>query len=276
MVCGCSYSAPSNRPQYKGSAWGELLAKKLKWDVEILARQGCSNGAIRIQIDEVIRQKPTFAIIIPTFYDRIEIPVKQTKFDFNNNTIWQKLQLFLRTTNKDDSIGYDFNAGLDNINYSNNNYRMVSEMIYSLANNMPNHYRKNELDTSTQNAIKEYVNNIYDPLWKQQIDRWIIRDGLVQLKYANIPFLVVPGTKLWETAKILNEDLNTVLDEKYLWLDDTTTPVAIQETHRFHPNVEKHEIDWANKDPGYHTSVVGQAVLANKYYEVIKNRWNLV
>ena len=60
--------------QHKNTSWSELLSNKLGWELQNIARQGCSNGAIRIQIDEVIRQRPDFAIITPTSYDRIEIP----------------------------------------------------------------------------------------------------------------------------------------------------------------------------------------------------------
>jgi hypothetical protein len=49
MVAGCSYSALSKT--HPGTAWSELLAGRLGWDLENLARQGCSNGGIRVQID---------------------------------------------------------------------------------------------------------------------------------------------------------------------------------------------------------------------------------
>ena len=272
MVCGCSFSAPSHKPEYAGTAWGEILAKKLGWDVQILARQGCSNGGIRIQIDEVLRQKPTFAIIVPTNYDRIEIPVQQDKFNFSSKSIWQKLQEFTQHKNNPNLIGYDPAAGIDNINYSKNNYRMISETIHSLSTDWPHYYRKESIPVSTQNAMKEYVNNLYDPNWKHQIDKWIIRDGLVQLKYSNIPFLVIPGTLLWSSVEELTTDLNTVLDDKYLMKDLTSTPYGIQDIYPFNG---KESNDY-ERDPGYHTSPNGQEFLADIYYKLIKDRWNLV
>lgn len=272
MVCGCSFSAPSHKPEYANTAWGEVLAKKLGWDVQILARQGCSNGGIRIQIDEVLRQKPTFAIIVPTNYDRIEIPVQQDKFNFGNKTFWQKLQEFIQTRDNPNLVGYDPTKGLDNINYINNNYRMICETIHSLAGDWPHLYRKEPISSVTQNAIKEYVNNIYDPNWKHQLDKWIMRDGFTQLKYHNIPFLVVPGTLLWSSVEELKTDLSTVLNEKYLIQDLTLTPYGIQDIYPF-KGKENNDYD---KDPGYHTSLEGQEFLADTYYQVIKERWNLV
>jgi len=272
MVCGCSFSAPSHKPEYAGTAWGEVLAKKLGWDVQILARQGCSNGGIRIQIDEVIRQKPTFAIIVPTNYDRIEIPVQKDKLNFSNKNLWQKIQEFTQHTNDPTLIGYDPAIGLDNINYKNNDYRMIIETIHSLVTDCPHYYRKESISTNTQNAVKEYVNNLYDPNWKHQTDKWIIRDGLTQLKYHNIPFLVIPGTLLWSSVKELIKDLTILLDEKYLLQDLTLTPYGIQDIYPFNG---KESNDY-EKDPGYHTSPTGQEFLAETYYQLIKDRWNLV
>ena len=70
MVAGCSFSAVSQT--HPGTAWSEVLAKKLGWRLTNLARQGCSNGGIRVQIDEIRRQRPDFAVITPTFWDRME------------------------------------------------------------------------------------------------------------------------------------------------------------------------------------------------------------
>jgi hypothetical protein len=34
-----------------GTSWSEVLAKRLDWDLVNLARQGCSNGGVRIQME---------------------------------------------------------------------------------------------------------------------------------------------------------------------------------------------------------------------------------
>jgi len=65
MVAGCSFSAVSQ--SQPGTSWSEVLANRLDWGLVNLARQGCSNGGIRIQINEILRQKPDFAIVTPTF-----------------------------------------------------------------------------------------------------------------------------------------------------------------------------------------------------------------
>ena len=225
IVCGCSLSADS--VDLPGTGYGHQTARLLGWDVEILARPGCSNGGIRIQIDEAIRQQPDFVIVAPTFPDRMEIPAKP----FN----------------------YSKHHGLDNINYGNNPYRMICEPIVTLIENTDHPTRYNKLDQHTESALQYYVNHIYDHKWKQQQDEWIIRDGIMQLFYFKIPFLIVAGP-LWSVGNIRNR-IPKVVNNNSLTLDYEETPTyAI------------HEWPFNGVDPGYHGSPTSQEYLAEIYY----------
>ena len=260
MICGCSYSAPSK--SLPGTSYGEVLANKLDWELENLARQGCSNGGIRIQIDEVIRQRPTFAIIAPTFYDRMEIPASAAPYDWTiEPTTWNTpLQQHLQ----DQSLlnGYDVNAGIDNVNYGNNPYRMICETIFSLAENYDHPYRSGKIDKNTQAAVKQYVNFLYDSNWKRQQDEWIIRDGIMQLYYSGIPFLLV-ANNLW-TSDTVRAAIPKAVGDSYLTLDYTQTPAYATNEYPF-----------ADKDPGYHGDPKSQEYLADIYYNIIKDTWGL-
>lgn len=260
IVCGCSFSAPSKL--LPNTAYGEVLAEKLGWQVEILARQGCSNGGIRVQIDEVLRQRPTFAIIAPTFHDRMEIPAAAAPFDWTTNTSgWNpKLQQHLQETSL--LNGYDRTAGIDNVNYGNNPYRMICETIFSLAENYEHPYRSRKIDKETQQAVKAYVNHLYDSNWKLQQDEWIIRDGIMQLFYAGIPFLLV-ANNLW-TNHTVRQAFPSVIEDKYLTLEYEQTPAYATNTYPF-----------KGEDPGYHGNEQSQEYLADVYYEIIKNKWKL-
>jgi hypothetical protein len=50
------------------------------------------------------------------------------------------------------------------------------------------------------------------------------------------------------------------------------TPYGIQDIYPFNG---KESNDY-EKDPGYHTSPTGQEFLAETYYQLIKDRWDLV
>lgn len=264
IVCGDSFAAPSKK--LPGTAHGELLAKKLGWEVEILARQGCSNGGIRIQIDEVLRQRPDFAIIAPTFHDRMEIPASNAPYipEKDEHKGWQSdLQSHLQ---KNHGIGYDPAAGIDNVNYGTNNYRMICETIFSLVENYPHTYRSQKISKEAQSAMKQYINYLYDANWKLQQDKWIIRDGIMQLFYAGIPFLLVANT-IWNSDTVRGE-FPDVVPDKYFTLDFKQTP-AYASTEWELP------VKTSDADPGYHTLPEGQEYLADVYYNIIKNEWKL-
>ena len=250
MVCGASISADSvDNP---GTGYGHQTARRLGWDVEILARPGCSNGAIRIQIDEVLRQRPDFAIVSPTFCDRIEIPAATESYNWIQNP---NLPDHIR---KEAVTGYNKAAGIDNINYGTNPYRMICENIVTLAENRDNPYRTGKLDKNTQTAIRQYINHMYDASWKQQQDEWIIRDGIMQLFYSGIPFLII-ATDLWNTGNI-RQAMPQVLGDQYLTMYDRETPYYA---------ITKWPFEGA--DPGYHSSPAGQEYLAEIYANKIIN-----
>lgn len=267
MVCGCSFSAPANAEytDLAGTAYGEVLAKKLDWDVEILARQGCSNGGIRIQIDEVLRQRPDFAIIAPTFHDRMEIPASNAPYvpPKNENKGWNSdLQQHLQKAHLN---GYNREVGINNVNYGNNPYTMICETIFSLAENYPHPYRSSKISKDAQMAVKQYINNLYDSEWKLQMDEWIIRDGIMQLHYAGIPFLLV-ANNLW-TAETVRDAIPSVVPDKCMTLRIEETPAHATWIYPFQ--------DTIGFDPGYHGDPKSQEYLADLYYKLIREDWGL-
>ena len=262
MITGCSFSAPSTDPALVGTSWGEKLAAKLDWDLVHLARQGMSNGGIRVMIDEILRQKPDFAIVAPTFHDRMEIPGGAAPYitPKNENKGWNSdLQQHLQT---DHGTGYDPKVGIDNINWGNNNYRMISETIFSLAENYDHHYRSQQLDKATNQAVRHYINFMYDSNWKLQQDRWIIRDGITQLHYHKIPFLLV-ACNIW-TSDMVRDHFPGDIPDRCLTLDFEDTPAYATNKHPF-----------SGEDPGYHGAEQSQEYLADRYVNIIRDRFKI-
>lgn len=255
MVCGCSFSAPSE--SLPGTSYAEVLAKKLDWDLVQLARQGCSNGGIRIQIDEVIRQQPDFAIIAPTFHDRMEIPAGAAPYtppENENKGHGPDLQRHLQDTAIRN--GYVPEDGIRNVNYADRPYNMICETIFSLAENYPHPYRSRRLDRDTQNAVKQYVNFLYDSNWKLQMDTWIMRDGIVQLYLAGIKFIVLPDN-LW-SAQTVREIIPKLVPDQCLVTNQEWLP---QHATWLYP--------FKGEDPGYHGAPESQQYLADIYYKII-------
>jgi hypothetical protein len=273
MVAGCSFSAVSRT--LPGTSWSEILAEKLGWELVNLARLGCSNGGIRIQIEEIRRQQPDFAIITPTFWDRMEIPVRGAPYTWSQRLIEKTKQIlfngdleeYLKNSPKN---GYDKDSGIDNINYGDNNYNMICEPIWSLAENTNNPYRTSSIDDQTQASIRNYVDRIYDQSWKRQMDQWIITEGVLQMFHDGINFLVMPGI-LWLNAREeWREIFPKVIPDKFIMLDPMQSQYEISKN--LFP-IDKTHAFLKGTDPGYHTSEQGQEHIADNWYKHISNKF---
>jgi hypothetical protein len=267
MVAGCSFSAPSQT--LPGTSWSELMAKELGWELTNLARQGCSNGGVRIQIEEIRRQRPDFAVVSATFWDRMEIPATAAPYvpPENENKGWgNDLQLHLQ--NQNIGNGYNRSAGIDNINYGNNPYRMICETIFSLAENHSHAYRSTKIDKNAQEAVKQYINNLYDSNWKKQQDEWIIVEGVLQMYLDGINFLFLPNL-LWpfdpNNQLQWRDAIPQLVPTHYIQLDPMKTPQVATGTHPCDPN----------NDPGYHGNNQSQELIAQWHLEYMKNGFNL-
>lgn len=256
IITGCSFSAPSTKPELVGTSWGEKLAAKLDWDLVHLARQGMSNGGIRVMVDEILRQRPDFAIVAPTFHDRMEIPAAGAPYDWNTKSTSWNTPLQQHLQNADLKNGYDPALGLQNINFASGPYTMISETIFSLAENYDHYYRAAKLDKDTQQAVKQYINHLYDSNWKLQQDRWLISDGIFRLHAAGIPFLVV-ACNIWTS--------DTVRAAFPATIPDSCFTLRYEDTPAYSTNAYPFE----GEDPGYHGSEESQEYLANRYYELI-------
>lgn len=266
MVAGCSYSAVSRT--HPGTAWSELLADQLGWELVNLARQGCSNGGIRVQMEEIRRQRPDFAVITPTFWDRMEIPATAAPFDWSQkSTGWDPpLQRHLQDRTKKN--GYQRADGIDNVNYGNNNYNMICETIFTLAENFPHPYRSGLINRDAQRGVRAWIDSIYDNEWKKQQDEWIIVGGLLEMYLDNISFLVCPAL-LWpfdpHNQTSWRQAFPQLLPDHYIVQDEQHSPLGICGNNSFD-----------GEDPGYHSGPVGQANIASNYLDYITNRHRII
>ena len=282
MVAGCSFSSVSKI--LPGTSWSEILAERLGWELVNLSRPGCSNGGIRIQIEEIRRQNPDFAIITPTFWDRIEIPVRGAPYTWSHRLIEKAKQVLGGSPvhNGDSELssylkgdrqnGYDPTAGIDNINYGDNNYNMICEPIWSLAENTDNPYRTSSVDEQTQASVRSYVDRMYDNRWKRQMDEWIISEGVLQMFHDGLDFLMVPGI-LWyrDTDNVTaseqwRDSFPKVIPDKFIMLDPMQSQFEISKN--LFP-IDKDHAFLKGTDPGYHTSEQGQQHIADNWYKHI-------
>ena len=257
IVAGCSFSAASQSAP--GTSWAELMAQDLGWELVHLARQGVSNGGVRIMIDEILRQRPDFAVITPTFWDRMEIPAEAAPYDWSLPDPGWDPPLQRHLQNRDLGNGYDRTAGMLNVNYGDRPSRMISETIFSLAENFPHPYRSGAITKTAQTAIRHWIDGIYDSNWKKQQDEWIIREGVFQMLHAGIKFLLVPCL-LWPwdpgNTGLWRDSFPCAIPDRFLMLDESQSPLGIAGQFPF-----------SGEDPGYHMSADGQRRIADNYLQ---------
>lgn len=227
-VCGDSYMASmafdeNNLDNGYNKHFTELLAKKMNWNVTTFAKVGCSNQTIRLQIDEIIKEKPDCVIIGTTMPDRIEFPIN----DFNEYNEFDGLY----------NIDYRNcpNVSSTNIKFDEIDPKFISMTLNDLFTGYNLRFNNQEI-----NMLKFWYQRFFDKKWKQQQDSWIISNGLRKLQDNNIPFFCINGflsygeLNLFGDKIIYDSELNP-----WTYYDD-------ENKYWFHTTLESQEI-LANK-----------------------------
>lgn len=250
-VCGDSYmSAISYNENDLDNGYNnhftEILSRKIGCDVVTFARGACSNQTIRLQIDEIIKEKPDLVIIGTTSADRFELPI----CDLYVDDYFDK--------NKNNDCIYNKNNGLYNIDHTNwidksaekiNFSKIKPTLISDTLNNLFNgqQYPKNILNNDELDILKKWFNRYYDCKWKIQQDTWIVSDGLRKLQDNNIKFYCLNWL-------LFEEDLNCFGD-KIIQRDSYLSPL------NYTSNNTKYR---------FHTTIESQEILSNKWFDFLK------
>lgn len=249
-VCGDSFMVSMSFDEndlYNGYGchFTELLAKKLNFDIVSYAKAGCSNQTIRLQIDEIIKEKPDLVIIGTTTPNRIELPINDLYSDdlnYNNKL-------------------YNIEDGLYNIDYRNYpntsseyyKFKDIEPKIASVTINESFFTDKSKYFTKEEIVIFEkWYKRFFDYNWKQQQDTWIISDGLRKLERNNIQFFCI-------NSFLIQSDLD-FFGDSIITSDDL--------------NPWKYYTPGHNPKYWFHTGLAEQEVLAIKWYDIIKNNQN--
>lgn len=194
-VCGASWF--STDPVFPDKSWPEIICKNNRWELISLARGGCSNFAICLQIDKAIELGADFIVVGTDTSDRIDIPINN-----EDQVSWIKKIFDFKSWTSEQPSYFKKSKGLSNVRYTKRdlsgrqhewlkNPTIVSESLNNLAwiRNNPNYYThdigQNQLDT-----IKEYMIHLYDAELKKQQDCWIVSDACSRLTRSQKPFLI--------------------------------------------------------------------------------------
>ena len=255
IVCGDSWF--SSVRDFPDESFAEQLCARHDWNLVSLARGGCSNFAIALQINRAIEMGAEFIVAGATTADRIEIPIKQQRFeDIRDVFNWSKWSAHAPKH-------YVKHRGIDNVKYkphpdissdleSLKDPTILSESINNLAFQENNYfYYEQEFSDQRADALKQYLVHLYDEHIKRQYDSWCLSDALRRLQASKIPFLFF-------TYPIFENEWY----EDIAWVDKENL-------------VFKYQFDYFNLPYGparFHTSVAGATQFADYIQSRLKQR----
>jgi hypothetical protein len=201
-VCGDSwFSADINLPK---KSFGEILCTKNNWNLLSLARGGCSNFAIGLQVDKAIELNADFVVLGTTTPDRGEFPI----INDLNISVWDKLKNSFNWNNwfTLQPEMYVKSKGISNIlhtrSVSSTHSWILDPTIISESLNNLIFLGNNKLTPIQLDSLRSYMLNLYDSGIKRQYDSWIISDACRRLEHANIPYLIfIESLYQWDFSK---------------------------------------------------------------------------
>jgi hypothetical protein len=241
-VCGDSFLTPS--ALYPNTHFTEIISEKLGYELKVLAHGGMSNNGICLQIEAAIANNASFVIASPTYYDRTEIPIvdKSAKYD----------------------VGDLFYYGSTYCNHDGKiDHSLFSDSIISLLSEY-NRERFSKIPKMTEKiqTLKDYLVNLYNPIWKQQQDIWALYAAFHKLHLSKIPYLIV-----------LDKTNVTI---EFNWLTDKNNTLPYTDIqHLVAQLIEYSKQNNINADPGYHTFPKDQLYIADKILEHI-SKFNIL
>lgn len=193
-VCGDSFMAATINLDYRwdcinseGKHFTEILAKKIGYDYFTLARGACSNTAIRLQIDEMVKQKVDLVIIGCTSATRLEFP-----------NIGKKYDVKLGVYNLDYTTEFYPDKSTKNSNFKHN---IVTETITNIFDDYRPFVKKlfnkdcemshPKINSEQLKALEYYIDYIIDVDYKSIMDGWAIHSGVKLLEDNNINFILI-------------------------------------------------------------------------------------
>jgi hypothetical protein len=198
----------------------------------------------------------------------MEIPATAAPYDWANNRPggeYPPLERHLQ--NRELKNGYNRDDGINNVNYGNNNYNMICETIFSLAENYPHPYRSGLISKDAQRGVRSWIDSIYDNAWKKQQDEWIMVEGVLQLYLDGIKFLVLPNL-LWPFDPNNQDQWRTafpsLVPDHFIVSDSKESVLSVCGNNPF-----------KDEDPGYHSNARGQELIADNWYRRIVQDHNV-
>lgn len=192
-VCGDSFMAAttngarSDLLNSEGKHFTEILAKKLGYEYFTLARGACSNTAIRLQINQMVRQDVDLVIIGFTTSNRMEIPKLEKNF-YPNLGVYN-LDYQTKFYPDQSTLNKNFQHNLITETFTNifaDDTPLIKKLINKDTEKCHPILSRNQLT-----ALEFYIDYLYNPEYKTLQDAWVIHSGIKLLQDENINFIAI-------------------------------------------------------------------------------------
>jgi len=217
VVCGCSWSTRDRH--YPDTEFGHFVAEHYGWDYVNSGIPGCSNPAIRLQIEHAVKvEKADFVIVNWTTACRDLINHSGKRFNFKNGLQNLDYEVDHLTNNKDWSpFGEDSHATVI--------AQSIPGLIYAedptaswetVLQFWPEGERY-----FTEASFKAYRANFlhnYDSELAAMNQYFIIQSAVHLLEKNNVKYVMSPNTFIWKQAfmELNNLDFNADMADVYM------------------------------------------------------------
>lgn len=217
VVCGCSWSTRDRH--YPDTEFGHFVAEHYGWDYVNLGIPGCSNHAIRLQIEHAVKvEKADFVIVNWTTACRDLINHSGKRFNFKNGLQNLDYEVDHLTNNKDWSpFGEDSHAtviaqSIPGLIYAEDPTASWETVLQFWPEG--SHY-------FTEASFKAYRANFfhnYDSEVAAMNQYFIIQSAVHLLEKNNVKYVMSPNTFIWKQAfmELNNLDFNADMADVYM------------------------------------------------------------
>lgn len=176
-IAGDSFFAPTQdlhyRPDCAGSGkkhFSEVLAEMLNYELHPLARGASSNSMIRLQVQQLVKDKVDFVIYGSTSAGRLDYPNRDRKRSYV-----AELGIY--------NFTYKQHPDLSSLNENFDENSMHSDTISTILSGY------GDATSEQRVAIKEYFTELYDERYRQVQDAFLISSGVQELVDNKIPYI---------------------------------------------------------------------------------------
>ena len=213
VICGDSFFSADLK--FPGTHFSELLDCE---EYINLARTGCSNTCIRLQVSRAIELMPDLIIVGATDHSRLEIPLEKYISENGLDNVEYAISF----------LGNNFSSTVVNQN-PQRPVTMHSEHISALS-------RTGYLPKNKEQAFKYFITELWDEDWEQERNKFIIESSLYTLQFSGIRFVYMPNTNyvpdyldrknVFDINLLQMEKLDSSLDTSYHTTEKSQIQIA--------------------------------------------------